>query len=341
MVNINPNISIIFPSYNGEDFLKRNLDSIISLESKKDIELVIVDNDSTDNTLKIIESYNNKLEINLIKKNTNLGYAKACNLGVLRCNGEFIFLTNQDVIFTKEFFKKLRKLYKKHSKHKDLIISPAMVFENNSIHYYGAKIHFLGFSYTPTLGKTLPKDPQILKTSRFSGGSVFMKRDLFLNLGKFDESFFMYYEDTDMSLRCLRKKILILTTNDPFIIHQKHDWSFSDFRYYLLERNRFLTYIKNINSFHKICPVFIINEMIMIFHAIISKKFSLRIRIYYELWENRKKLLRIRKQAGLKIPLISYNKLSRNLDTMLIRSGKIDNILKMFLKLFNILLKLI
>ena len=98
MNTMNLRISIVFPSYNGEDYLIRNLDSIKRLNKLNEIELVIIDNNSNDSSIEIIESYKKNIQIKLIKRNTNLGFSKACNIGALNAEGEFIFITNQDVI---------------------------------------------------------------------------------------------------------------------------------------------------------------------------------------------------------------------------------------------------
>lgn len=338
MADFKTNISIIFPSFNGEMFLERNFKSIMNLENLSEIELVIIDNNSNDSTIKIINDFAQKLNIKLIEKKSNLGFAKACNLGVKKAEGEFIFITNQDMIFTKDFFKKLIRIYNSKKKEKDIIISPAIIFENGTIHYYGAKIHIFGFSYTKELGEILPKKGIVKKTQRFSGGSLFMKKSLFNSLGGFDKSTFMYYEDTDLSLKCLRMGIDIFTTSDPFIIHQKHDWSFSDFRYYLLERNRFIIFAKNINGFKKILPFFLLNELILIYHSIIKRKFGLRIRIYYEILTKLQLFKKIREQSKRNYDLYPYKRLSRELDDLLIRDVKIGNIFKKILKIFNKLL---
>jgi len=336
-----PLISIIFPSYNGEKFLNRNLDSIKKLSSINNIELIIVDNNSNDSSIKIIESYKNDIKIKLIKQEKNLGFAKACNIGARHAQGEFLFITNQDVIFNPTFFEKILSLYKTYKKENELIISPALVFEGDGIHYFGAKIHFLGFAYTPEVGQEMPMKKIIKYTQRFSGGTFFIKRKIFLEMEGFDSIFFMYYEDTDLSLRFLRNGMKILTTNDPYLIHQKHEWKFSDFQYYLLERNRFIAFIKNIDNFKKVFPFFILTECIMLFHAIITKKIGLRTRIYYELIKHIKVIKELRAESRKKADLLSYQLLSRKLDPILLGGFQENKIFKDLLRLFNSILKLV
>ena len=327
-----PKISIIFPSYNGEKFLHRNLDSIKQLSNLNEIELIIVDNNSKDSSKEIIKSYSKTLHIKLVELNNNVGFAKACNLGATYAKGEFLFITNQDMLFLKNFFQELLNIYKNYKKNQEIIISPAIVFEGNGIHYFGAKIHILGFSYTPNLGQKLPHKQIVVKTQRISGGSLFIKNELFLKLGGFDNIYFMYYEDTDLSLRILREGIKMYTTSVPYLIHQKHEWNFNDFRYYLLERNRFILIFKNINHFKKLIPLFLLTEPLLLFQSIIMKKFRLRIRIYYELLSNLKKIKNLRKKSKQKMFLFPYQRLDKTLDPILM--GEMKNF-KVFIRILD------
>lgn len=334
-------ISIIFPCYNGEKYLRRNLSSIKSSSYSKSIELIIIDNNSIDNSNNIICSFKNKLKIKLIKMNQNLGFAKACNLGVKRASSEFIFITNQDVIFTESFFQKLLAIYYKYKSNQEIIISPAVVFEHNGIHYFGAKNHILGFSYTPEIGNSLPQHKIIKKTNRFSGGSVFMKRSLFLEMGGFFENFFMYYEDSDLSLRILRKRLDIYTTNEPFLIHQKHEWKFNDFQYFLLERNRYLLIVRNIENLKLLLPFLLILEFILLFNAILMRKFNIKIRIYYQILSAFNYLKKLRHESRRQMPLLPLEIFSTKLDPILLGSFKNNPLFKKSLNLFNRILEMI
>ena len=336
-----PKISIIFPSYNGEKYLVQNLNSIKNLNNSENIELIIVDNNSKDLSIEIIESYKNSLNINLIKEESNLGFSKACNIGVANAKSEFIFITNQDVAFPPDFFQKLIPIYYNYNHKHEILISPALVFEGprKEIDYFGAKNHVLGFSYTAEHKDPLPTESIVKLTQRGSGGTLFMRKKLFLDMGGFDNSLFMYYEDTDFSMRLLRQNIKIYTTNDPYLIHLKKKKIMSDFRYYLLERNRYITFAKNIDNFKKLLPYFILSEIMLIFQSIISKKFKLRVRIYYELFSRIKSLKIIRENSKKEANLLSLQNLSNVLDSVLIENSRNNKMFKKFLDLFNFVLK--
>ena len=334
MSNAKPRISIIFPSYNGAKFLKRNLESIKSLKNLKEIELVIVDNMSRDSSINVIKTYEKDINIKLLRNYYNQGFAEACNSGVNDSMGEFIFITNQDVIFPSDFFDKLTTIYSNLKNKHEIAISPAIVFENGRIHYFGAKNHYLGFSYTPELGEKLPKKKIIRSTSRLSGGCLFIKKDFFLKMGGFDKDFFMYYEDTDLSLKMIRNGNKIYTTNDPCLIHQKDHQSLNELQYFFLERNRFFVIAKNILDTRKIIPIILIVECILLVHSIFIKKFKIRLKIYLELMRRVKYFREIRNKEKSKNHLLSIQSFSKKLDPILL--GNLQN-----LKVFRIILRIL
>jgi len=89
-------VSVAIATHNGERYLAEQLDSILS-QTYSNLEIVIVDDDSVDNTLNIIKNYQEKFSnIKLIKNIINLGVVKSFELAINNCNGEFIVLADQD-----------------------------------------------------------------------------------------------------------------------------------------------------------------------------------------------------------------------------------------------------
>jgi len=331
-------ISIIFPSFNGEDVLYKNLHSIQNLINLNEIELVVIDNNSEDSTKTFLKSFK-ELDINFIEQKSNLGFAKACNIGVLHSKGKFIFITNQDVIFPNDFFVILLKLFKKLKYSKDIILCPSIVFlGNNGINYFGAKIHFLGFSYTPEMYQEIPKKELTFRTLKAAGSSMFLTKELFLNLNGFDPYFFMYQEDTDFSLRALRNNIPIFTTNKTILVHQKTSFKLNDLSYYYIERNRFLCIFKNLDSLKKLIPFLILSELLLLFHSILIKKIKIRLLIYKYLIQNYKIIKKIRFNSFNCINRkVKRFELNSNLDSSIFgRSLSNNNILNFLLKLLNV-----
>lgn len=89
-------VSIVVPVYNVEDYLKQCLESLVN-QTYKNIEIVCVNDGSTDNSLKILEDYKNRYpEIIKVVNKKNGGLAEARNYGVDNCNGEYIGFVDSD-----------------------------------------------------------------------------------------------------------------------------------------------------------------------------------------------------------------------------------------------------
>src|SRR3989344_2152428 len=105
-MNDYPKVSIIFPNYNGGNEPLECLESIRKLNYPKDkIEVIVIDNNSTDGSdLKIKEKFK---EVHLVKNKKNLGFAKAINQGIKRARGDYIFVGNDDLVFEQNSLKNL------------------------------------------------------------------------------------------------------------------------------------------------------------------------------------------------------------------------------------------
>ncbi len=330
-------ISIVFPSFNGEEVIYNNLKSIQKLSNLNEIELIIIDNNSNDSTIDIIKSFKD-IKINLIEQKENLGFAKACNIGVKKSKGEYIFITNQDVTFPRDFFTNLITIYReiRQKEAKDFFLCPAVVFSNMMINYFGAKIHFLGFSYTTNMYQIIPKKKSIFKTQKISGVSMFLKKKIFLEFNGFDSIFFMYQEDTDLSLKALRNQVNVYTTNRTLLHHQKEHLLLNNFTYYYIERNRYLCLLKNYKDLKNLVPYIIISEIILLFQAFLIKKLKIRFKIYKFFIQNNKLIHDLRfKSNNCSSPKIRKQQLSSNLDIVLFKE------LRGNIKLFKILIRIL
>lgn len=110
----NPKVSIAMTTYNGQAFLEEQLNSLLT-QSFYDFELIICDDGSKDNTLKILNEYSSKdKRIKIIENKENKGYAKNFLDAVSLCSGEFIFLADQDDIWEKNKIKKMLQCMQKY-----------------------------------------------------------------------------------------------------------------------------------------------------------------------------------------------------------------------------------
>lgn len=108
--NLNtPLVSVVMPVYNGEKYLPEAIDSILK-QTFTDFELLLINDASTDNSEKIINSYNDS-RIIYIKNEQNLGLIKTLNKGLDLAKGEYIARMDQDDISSHERFAKQIALF--------------------------------------------------------------------------------------------------------------------------------------------------------------------------------------------------------------------------------------
>lgn len=124
----NPLISIAMCTYNGERYIKEQLDSILS-QTYTNIELIITDDKSSDRTVSIIKEYQARdKRIKLYENETNLGFLKNFEKAISLCSGEYIALADQDDIWKEN---KL-ELFLDNIQDNVLIYSDAIIIDKDS-----------------------------------------------------------------------------------------------------------------------------------------------------------------------------------------------------------------
>ncbi len=104
----NPKVSFLISAYNEEERIRKCLDSVIN-QNYPNIEIIIIDDGSIDNTVKVIENYiseNSNIEINLIKNEENIGLTESLNKGIEYCSGKYIARLDADDISLSDRVKK-------------------------------------------------------------------------------------------------------------------------------------------------------------------------------------------------------------------------------------------
>lgn len=112
---MNAKISIALASYNGERYIREQLDSILA-QTVQDFELIVCDDCSTDSTVEILNKYAEKDgRIKIFENETNLGFKKNFEKAISLCSGEYIALSDQDDIWLPEHLEKLLSIIESNS----------------------------------------------------------------------------------------------------------------------------------------------------------------------------------------------------------------------------------
>lgn len=198
-------ISVIIVNYKSKEHLGKCIESILSGSGEENVEIIVVNNDSEE---RLEGSLGDNIKI--INNGENLGFSKASNIGAKAARGEILLFLNPDAWISEGKIKAVKK-----------------EFEDPAIGIIGADIRDKsGFPQKWSFGKKVTvfqilKNNLDLKSNKESrtkkkevgwvtGAGLFIKADLFRQLGGFDDNFFVYFEDADLCLRASKagKKIL-------------------------------------------------------------------------------------------------------------------------------------
>ena len=278
-------ISVVVVSYNSEGFLEKNLASLID-QSVKFKEIVVVDNHSSDNSIKIIETFEKKYpEIRTIALDYNSGYAKGANIGIRETRSSLVLVANADTILENRFNE--RVLNKFEADPELSLLSPLILrFDRETVdsagQTYSRALHpsEIGFNRTAA-------DVDIRERPVFSvcGAATVFRREALERLKQepdgdyYDEDFFIFWEDFDIGWRAQLLGMKTLFYPEARVYHfrsatlEKNFWSrFSlalarpAFIKYHLVKNRYLTLIKNFRfrRFYWAIPFIILKDIIWV-----------------------------------------------------------------------------
>jgi N-acetylglucosaminyl-diphospho-decaprenol L-rhamnosyltransferase len=203
-------VSIILVNYNGSSFLDECLNSIEQFADNISFEVIIVDNCSTDDSIKHIKEKFSSIA--LICSSINLGFGKANNLAVKHSHGEHLLFLNTDTILTEHTPQILSEYL---TQHQDVgAVSPRITFRDGSYQLSCGKLPSLVTELIDKIRYGLDRkwhhafgslyNKQYSTTQEIgwlTGACLMIRRDVFEQIGGFDESFFMYFEDKDICKR--------------------------------------------------------------------------------------------------------------------------------------------
>lgn len=234
MFDRKPDCSIIIVSHQHRQYLSGCLRSLINEKNGLKLEIIVIDNNSSDGT---IESLDQKIrsEINIVINSKNLGFAKACNQGIRMAKSNIVMFVNPDVLTVSGSIQKMLRFLKLNPA--VACVVPVLKNIDGSIQYSCRK--FPG--WRETLLKRTPlrwfADPE--EINRYSqrtvdlinkkipfrinwalGGCLMVKKATFEKIGVFDERFFLYCEDIDWFYRLKKANLKAYCLPETAMYHR-------------------------------------------------------------------------------------------------------------------------
>jgi O-antigen biosynthesis protein len=206
-------LSVIIVNYNVRHFLEQCLFSVQKACVGLSAEVMVVDNNSTDNSIEYLTS--RFTTVQFIVNKENLGFAKACNQGLQQAKGEYILFLNPDTIVPEDCFQQSISFFQSHTDAGALgvkMLDGSGHFLKESKRSFPSPVTSLyklfGLARLFPHSKTFAryhlghlKEGETHEVDVLAGAFMMIKKEVLEKVGGFDEAFFMYGEDVDLSYR--------------------------------------------------------------------------------------------------------------------------------------------
>lgn len=234
-------VSVVIVGFNHEFCLPACLISL-QHQDHSAIEIIYVDNASADDSVALVAKFGC---VKIIRNDENFGFAKGNNIGIEQAQGEFVFVLNPDTTLAPDCISRLvaymhgvqdvgicmPKLL--HQERPDTINSVGMTYDRRGRQYH------IGDGEVDAGQYASPMEVLLV-----AGACMFCRKEMLGQIGGFDESYFAYYEDTELSLRAWWYGWRCVYVPDAIVYHLRNAASKNSAEYYqaaryFVHRNRY------------------------------------------------------------------------------------------------------
>jgi len=236
-------LSIIILNYKSLGLVKNCLKAIKDLGLDFEYEVLVVDNNSLDNSVEYLEEH--YFNIKLIKSKINLGFSGGNNLGIKQAQGEYILVLNPDILVLSKAIETLLEFMDSHPQAG--IIGPKLINPDGSLQYSCSRWPdwHLPFYRRSFFGRTkkaqnwinnyLMKDWNHESNSKVDwlfGACLMVRRSALEKVGLLDDKYFMYMEDLDWCRRFWENNFEVWYIAEAEVIHYHHRESAEGFGFF-------------------------------------------------------------------------------------------------------------
>lgn len=253
------NVSTVIINYNTLELTKNTINSVIEKTKDLDYEIILVDNASTDGSVEFFEKeYKDK--IIFIKNDKNIGFGRANNKGIEIAKGKYVFLLNSDTLLINNAIKILFDFMEKNENCGvcggnlfDINLKPAHSFLRELpclSSEIDSELNFLGKFIRKVTKKR--KDFNYSKSEKevgyITGADMMIRKEILLETGYFDEDFFMYSEETELTYRIKKRGYKVISVPQAMIIHlEGKSTIFKERKYHMILESKYKYFYKTSN----------------------------------------------------------------------------------------------
>ncbi len=205
-----PKISIIIVNYCGKHLLEECLESLKNTDYKN-YEIIIIDNNSNDGSVEFLNK--NYPTVKMITLNKNYGFAEPNNIGAKVAKGKYLVFLNNDTKVTPNW---LDELVKTLESDKTIVMGQSLLlFQDGSVDSSGDFVDSLGMAYSK---RDIPEKMRYILSPR--AACMIVRKDAFLDLGGFDESYFASFEDVELGWKAWLWGFKVMVNPKSIVYHK-------------------------------------------------------------------------------------------------------------------------
>jgi GT2 family glycosyltransferase len=247
------------------------------------VDVIVVDNGADEKTRALLDDIDH---IKVIKPETNVGFAAGCNIGVAQASGDYIALINPDAVVNPDAIK---LLIDDVTENNSIATSSVVYYDNSEVlNAAGTEMHFLGVSWCRKIGEKQSQLKQREHILCASGAAMAMSKKTWDELGGFQESYFTYYEDAELSIRAAQQGIETHVVKDSIV---RHDYVFSknSHKMFHVDKNRMSLVYGSLerSTLISLLPAILVHEIGITAMSLIGGWFRERMRALQWVMRNR------------------------------------------------------
>jgi len=252
--------SVVVVTYNHRGIISSCLDALSTTIGPND-EVIVVDNASSDATAEYVADHYPLARV--IRSAANAGFGAGCNRGARAAQGRCLIFLNPDTQpqagWLDALLAGLQAVPNAGLATGKLLLARAP----NRIDAFGNEVHISGITTSRGWGEPAARYDRLEEVAAISGACLAVGQDTFERLGGFDERLFLYFEDTDLSLRARLAGLRCIAVPDALVLHD-HRPGFSPVKLRYLERNRWWTLLKLLEwrTIFALAPVLLLAEIL-------------------------------------------------------------------------------